>query len=292
MSAAATCERNRVKILCAIDGSRYSRWALNALQYLKIGADSSLTLLHVVNTDRLKVDKSMNVGANQALARALALAESDGHTLLARQVVKGRPAAAIARFARRHDCDLIVIGCRGLTEFRTFLLGSVSRRVLTEAPCSVLVIKRRVKALQHVLIGVDGSKDGRAAVELLLRLLPPQEINATVVSVVAPLPLEADVAPEELLTVVDDVQRPLEAQAYAIAEQSATRLRQAGAKATALAVHGPVGCELVELARLSKADLIVIGSRGLTGSTRYLLGSVSETVVKYADCPVLVCRRS
>lgn len=281
-----------MKILCAIDGSRYSRWALNALQYLKIGADSSLTLLHVVNTDRLKVDKSMNVGANQALARALALAESDGHTLLARQVVKGRPAAAIAGFARRHDCDLIVIGCRGLTEFRTFLLGSVSRRVLTEAPCSVLVIKRRVKALQHVLIGVDGSKDARAAVELLLRLLPPQEINATVVSVVAPLPLEADVAPEELLTVVDDVQRPLEAQAYAIAEQSATRLRQAGAKATALAVHGPVGCELVELARLSKADLIVIGSRGLTGSTRYLLGSVSEIVVKYADCPVLVCRRS
>ena len=302
----ATCESNRVKILCAIDGSRYSRWALQALQYLKQGAESSLTLLHVVSTDQLEVNKGMRVGAKKSIARALALAEAGGQALLTRsekamppqrasverQVVKGRPATAIARVARRQGCDLIVIGCRGLAEFRSFLLGSVSRRVLTEAPCSVLVIKRRMKALQHVLIGVDGSKDARAAIEFLLRLLPPKETNATVVSVIPPLPLEADVAPEELMTVVDDVQRPLEEHACKIAEQTAERLRQAGATATASAVHGHVGRELVESARLSQADLIVVGSRGLTGSARYLMGSVSETVVKYADCAVLVFRRS
>jgi len=234
------------------------------------------------------------------------MAEAGGGTLLTRvektapaqwgrvqsQLVKGRPAAAITRFARRHGCDLIVMGCRGLTEFRSFLLGSVSRRVLMEAPCSVLVIKRRVKSLQNVLIGVDGSKDASAAVELLLRLRPSKEINATVVSVIPPLPLETDVAPDELLTVVENVRRPLETHAHEIAEQSVERLRRAGSKATACTVHGHVGRELVELARLSKADLIVVGSRGLTGSTRYLMGSVSETVVKYADCPVLVCRRS
>jgi nucleotide-binding universal stress UspA family protein len=277
-----------------------------ALAYLKIGADSSVTLLHVMNSDQLNVNKRLSPEANQAIAKALVMAEAGGHALLTRsekavpaqwgrvqsQLVKGRPATAITRFARRHRCDLIVMGCRGLTEFRSFLLGSVSRRVLTEAPCSVLVIKRRVKSLQNVLIGVDGSKDARAAVELLLRLRPPKEINATVVSVVPPLPLETDVAPEELLTVVEDVRRPLEKHAYEIAEQSADRLRQAGAKATASAVHGHVGRELVELARLSKADLILVGSRGLTGSARYLLGSVSETVVKYADCPVLIFRRS
>jgi nucleotide-binding universal stress UspA family protein len=100
------------------------------------------------------------------------------------------------------------------------------------------VIKRRVKALQNILIGVDGSKDARAAVELLLHLLPAKEINATVVSVVPPLPLETDVTPEELMTVVAEVQRPLQEHAYETAEQSGERLRQAGAKATALAVHG------------------------------------------------------
>lgn len=97
---------------------------------------------------------------------------------------------------------------------------------------------------------------------------------------------------KRLASVVEDVRRPLEKHAYEIAEQSADRLRQAGAKATASAVHGHVGRELVELGRLSKADLIVVGSRGLTGSARYLLGSVSETVVKYANCPVLIFRRS
>lgn len=100
-----------MKILCAIDGSRYSRCAFQALPYLKIGADSSVTLLHVVNTDQLKINKRMSPDANQAIAKALAMAEGGGHTLLTRfekaapaqwggvqsQVVKGSPAAAITR---------------------------------------------------------------------------------------------------------------------------------------------------------------------------------------------------
>jgi hypothetical protein len=93
-----------VKIFCAIDGSRYSRWALEALQYLKRGTDASFTFLHVVNTDQLKVKKGISSGENQAIARTLAQAQVAGHALLARsekaapaqwgnvqcQVVKGR----------------------------------------------------------------------------------------------------------------------------------------------------------------------------------------------------------
>ena len=48
--------------------------------------------------------------------------------------------------------------------------------------------------------------------------------------------------------------------------------------------------EIVALAEELQADLIVIGSRGLGGVRRALMGSVSDSVVRHAHCPVLVVR--
>jgi len=48
--------------------------------------------------------------------------------------------------------------------------------------------------------------------------------------------------------------------------------------------------EIVEYAHKNKIDMIVIGSRGLSGFKKMLLGSVASGVVTYADCPVLVAK--
>jgi nucleotide-binding universal stress UspA family protein len=54
---------------------------------------------------------------------------------------------------------------------------------------------------------------------------------------------------------------------------------------------GEVDLEIVALAEELQADLIVMGSRGLGGLRRVLMGSVSDSVVRHAHCPVLVVRR-
>ena len=48
--------------------------------------------------------------------------------------------------------------------------------------------------------------------------------------------------------------------------------------------------EVVDLAEEVGADLIVMGSRGLGGMSRALVGSVSDSVVRHAHCPVMVVR--
>jgi nucleotide-binding universal stress UspA family protein len=53
---------------------------------------------------------------------------------------------------------------------------------------------------------------------------------------------------------------------------------------------GAVDLEIVALAEELQADLIVMGSRGLGGVRRALMGSVSDSVVRHAHCPVLVVR--
>jgi nucleotide-binding universal stress UspA family protein len=69
------------------------------------------------------------------------------------------------------------------------------------------------------------------------------------------------------------------------------RLKAAGG--TAAGTHlrmGAVDLEIVALAEELRADLIVMGSRGLGGLRRALMGSVSDSVVRHAHCPVLVVR--
>ncbi|MGB8647888.1 MAG: universal stress protein [Anaerolineae bacterium] len=57
------------------------------------------------------------------------------------QVVEGMPHEAIAKMARRRNIDLIVIGSNGMGETASYLLGSVSDKVVHRAACSVLVVR-------------------------------------------------------------------------------------------------------------------------------------------------------
>jgi nucleotide-binding universal stress UspA family protein len=83
-----------------------------------------------------------------------------------------------------------------------------------------------------------------------------------------------------------------------IEEESRQRLRELSwrvklAGGTLAGAHlrmGKVALEIVALAEELGADLIVMGSRGLGGVRRALMGSVSDSVVRHAHCPVLVVR--
>jgi nucleotide-binding universal stress UspA family protein len=78
------------------------------------------------------------------------------------------------------------------------------------------------------------------------------------------------------------------------AQQGVDALRQKvaaqGIEASAEAVEGPASVRIVELAEHARADLIVMGTRGLTGVKHVLLGSVAERTVRHAPCPVLTIK--
>ena len=65
-------------------------------------------------------------------------------------------------------------------------------------------------------------------------------------------------------------------------------LMQAGFRAEALYVMGHPAARIVKMAQRQKMDLVVIGSRGLTGIKKFFLGGISHKVVKYSPQSVLV----
>nr|MBI3614651.1 universal stress protein [Nitrospirota bacterium] len=290
-------------ILCAVDGSRHSQMALDMVHHTLARPGETVGLVHVIDLGRFQPAKGMTQAAKRALEKALGVAERNGRNLLDQaealltqegiqvetSLVRGYPAEAVTKVAARHKADLIVLGSRGLTDVRSFLLGSVSRHVVMAAPCPVLVVKKRVPAFERIIVGVDGSKRSRSTVEYLLSLPLPDLTRITVVSAVPPLPIEAGAGvPDAAL--LDLVLVPLEKEAGRVADEAAAPIEQAGFEVTTMVLHGNPSHEIVKLAEAKRADLVVVGSRGLTGDSRFLLGSVSDGVVRYAPCSVLVVR--
>ena len=294
-----------MKVLCAVDGSKHSKWVLEALRRWSFPLGSTLVLLHTVDPAKYKAHGGGEEEGGDAMRQALSLAEETGRTMLEREkaalspvwgavdtrLVRGHAAETIVGTADQLKADLIVMGSRGLTDVRAFLLGSVSRKVVVHAGCPVLLVKKRVPVLRRIVIGMDSSKDARAGLEFLLQMPVPEASHFTVVSVVPPLPIEASLQPSLEGALLDQVRAPFIEEANTIAKQAAERIAKAGFTVTTTVVHGHPSHEIVKLAEAERADLVVVGSRGLSDTTRFLIGSVSDGVIKYTPCSVLVFRR-
>ena len=79
----------------------------------------------------------------------------------------GPPAEVIVTAAEQRHVDLIVMGARGLGPVKERLLGSVSHRVLSLAPCAKLIVTSPVKAMKRILLPLQGPSDTDAAIRFL-----------------------------------------------------------------------------------------------------------------------------
>lgn len=137
-------------ILLPVDFSPRSRAAVQYATALACRFHSSLTLLHVLAPINVAWEVAEGGGGNlvrEVLAHQEDLIEKKlqsfladelGHFNVRRVLAEGDPALAIVDYARSHDVDLIVTPTRGCGVFRRFLLGSVTAKVLHDAPCPVL----------------------------------------------------------------------------------------------------------------------------------------------------------
>ncbi|HUG06971.1 MAG TPA: universal stress protein, partial [Candidatus Limnocylindria bacterium] len=150
----------------------------------------------------------------------------------------------------------------------------------------------RQTTLTKVVLATDGSDGARQAEELVARwpflaALPVRVVSvaSTTLPFAAADPMGAGMmAADTYQLLVDDVR----AEHERAARESAERLVARQVKATATVREGYAPNEIVREVAGSGADLIVIGSRGRTGITRLLLGSVARSVLFQAPCSVLV----
>jgi nucleotide-binding universal stress UspA family protein len=137
--------------------------------------------------------------------------------------------------------------------------------------------------IETILLATDGSPASESASDEAIDLAVQVEARLLVVSV-----LGTSSRPSASTDAVSpaDSRDSLTAKAQAIVQ----RAKASGADATFLVWEGEAGEAIVAAADSENADLIVVGSHGRSGVSRFLIGSVSDYVVRHAHCPVMVVR--
>jgi nucleotide-binding universal stress UspA family protein len=284
------------KILLATDGSEDAELAATTAVGLARNTASELHVVHTwrpvpsVHFDAL-IRQEMEREAQGILDEQVKKIEGLGGSVAQARLSEGGASEEIVALAEEIGDGLIAMGSRGRGRIRRLLMGSVSDAVVRHAHCPVLVVRwKPVVFPAKILLATDGSGEAelasRTAADLAQRT--GSELHLVHVGSLVTHGAGSGVQVGPLPGVHQD---ELDRQAEGLLEAEVERMKSSGIEvAEAHLRRGRADEEVIVLAEETGADLIVVGSKGLGGVRRALMGSVSDSVVRHAHCPVMVVR--
>ena len=137
-----------------------------------------------------------------------------------------------------------------------------------------------------IIVGVDGSPGAHRALDWAMKEAAVHHAHLTVVAV-HEVPMNGWTGHPDILGAdVPELEKTRAAAQEAVSKAAAQLGESRHASVTLRAVNGFPAEELINASR--DADLLVVGSRGVGGFSRLLMGSISSQVVHHAHCPVVV----
>jgi len=277
------------KILVAYDGSPSAQNALSLASQLAREDKSWIKVLAVVPPYQgdleligvSDIKEAITGPGQQLLAEARQLADREGAHILT-NLEQGEPYEQIVHVAEEENCDLIVMGRRGKGKMERALIGSVTARVIGHTGKDVLVIPENGKlSWENILLATDGSTCCDNALARALEIAQERKVKLSAVSVVY--------TNDEFYALGQEVVKELYQEADKVLDKVRKWAGDLGVQTELFVRDGEPHQAITAMAAEISASLIVMGSHGRKGLTRLLMGSVTERVIGYADCPVLVC---
>ncbi len=302
-------EQSFKKILVTTDGFFPSLIALEQTAFIAKKLKSKVTVLHVVShefmrphvrglltqwrtsdrmvpyVDRVAVGGDVShpeaIGreitnwyhqiGEKAIAEAVALFKEEHIPVDQKLVEHADPAEIILEEAEKKNYDLIVMGYSGEEEQEPHL-GSVAEKVSRHAKIPILIAKEK-RQISKILVPVDGSINAGKALQQAVLLAKKTDAKMTLLYVQESglFKLRPKVTEEIGARILSDAADQVE-----------------GMKLEKRLESGDPAKTIAEIAKKEDFDLIVMGSRGLGAIGRFLLGSVSDHVIHYADRSVLL----
>ncbi|MGH2808281.1 MAG: universal stress protein [Actinomycetota bacterium] len=282
--------------------------------YRRIVAGTDLS-----STAKVATDRAANLAGRLDAELTLVHAGSDPGEELERQgeeygaevvVTAGSPADVLISETDRLNADLLVVGSVGMRGARRFLLGSVPNKVSHHAGTDLLIVKtdpppKAVADYAGIVVGTDGSPTAAKAVKAACGLATRLGIKPVVVCAYEPLteqelkrlradpndpvdqwnaPKVAKTTPEEFRWRIVDAAR-----AQDVLERAEKLASDEGVDVDVRAIEGNPAEVLISLAENDDSiDVIAVGSVGMTGTKRFMLGNVPHRVSHHASTDVLI----
>lgn len=296
------------KIVLPLDGSPVAAIALPYGRALAQGLNLPVTLLSVIDLEEIArhiaterglfldtLDDFETYRRNEYLS---SVAKSFAGVPVKCAVERGVAAGLIVAHAAADRNALICIATHGRSGLQRWLLGSVAEKVLRATANPLLLVRagenapvNGVQKLDCIIVPLDGSSVAEqvlplvaeAAKQLDLEVILFRSYNVPYASYYEGGGSYAVDLPRLSAAIETDVQHYLE-------ERCAALTKAGLVKVTYASQEGLPGDAIIHYARTKPDRLIAMCSHGRSGARRWVLGSVTETVVRHAGNPVLVLR--
>lgn len=297
------------KMLIPLDGSKTAEKVLPYARHLAASVRLPVELLAVVDIAEMAshmaaekarfLDTMVADGVRNSESYLRKIAGTMGVAGVTCAVEKGRAAEAIIEHAATDKGTLITMATHGRSGLNRFMLGSVAEKVLRGTTNPLLLIRASeeakadgVSAVKSVVVPLDGSELAESVLPAAVELA--KNIDAEIVLFRAyNIPYGAyssgdgfydPVNLDALLTSIKD-----EATDY-LTRKTDELKRMGVARVSFVAKEGFSADEIIAFARETKDSMIAMCTHGRSGVKRFVLGSVTETVVRHSGEPVLVMR--
>lgn len=273
-------------IAVGVDGSGRSLRALVWAAHEARLRHRPLRIIHVLppahsyaTTDEGRAWEASNWDSGVMTEATAIVREAHPDLEVATALPSGSPAAVL--LAEAEHAHTMVLGAKGTGGFGSLLLGSVAVQVVGHAACPVVIVNHVTTGHGRIVVGADGSAHSRAALayafeQASLRGAQLQAVHAW-----------SHPGPHATVSAVQDAMAKEQQQAL---EEWLAPLREEHPEVEVLA-EVPDEPPVIALARASdRADLMVVGSRGRGGFHGLALGSVSQHLLQFSQCPLAVIR--
>jgi len=202
----------------------------------------------------------------------------------------------LAQIVATH-ADLLVLGTHGRSGFQHLFLGSVTEKVIRQAPCPTLVVPPRAPDVspdapaqfKQILCAVDFSDSSLSALAYALTLAEESDARLTLLHVIE-MPPELRENPMAPDFDVDRIHAAAEAEAQRRLRELVPEAARTYCTVDTAVVEGRAYRRVLGHAVEQKSDLIVMGVHGRGALDLLLFGSTTHHVIRAAVCPVLIVR--
>ncbi len=295
------------KMLIPLDGSRTAEkvlpFARVLAQTLKIPiellgvVDVSVMVSHIAADKARYLDTLITQGEQSSGVYLKEFAERLHGLSVTCTVERGRPAEAIIERAAKEKGTLITMATHGRSGINRWLLGSVAEKVLRGTANPLFLVRGNeegktdgLAAMKSIIVPLDGS-------ELAESVLPTSAAIAKVLGLEVvlcrayELPASAYYGAEDYLPNYDALKVQVQDEARNYLDQKVEALKGMGlAKVSSVVLEGAGADEIIRFAQTHPDSLVAMCTHGRSGVKRWVLGSVTEKVVRHSGDPVLVVR--
>jgi len=285
------------KILVPLDGSNLAELALAYAEELAIAFNSEVVLLYVNEPKEDQYRKMHRLYMEEVAERVKEHFKKRARVKAV--VMSGEPAEEIIKYTEKNDVSVIIMASHGRSGITGWVMGGVASKVLHTTKVPVMLIRAtklprrepRQRLLDRVILPLDGSKAGEAAVSYVKKLIDKLGSEVILFGVVAAGQHVRTVGGLDYILYPEQEMELIETEAREYLDKLSQRLAvKKGKVSVSLKIGDDIAREIIKFAKRKSVGLIAISAHGHSGIEKWVFGSIANKIVQLSKIPVLVVR--